>query len=261
MKKLVSLLLALCLLTTTALADVIWAPWGDDAATKFFETHDTTYVGRQYRCDGYGGQVCTYASPNDLTVVETLENGQTLWVQYIWADDDLTWGLYYRDRDGGELVAWVPMDDLALVYDSTAFCEDHEIADYDGSYDDVTAGYLWTYPGSGVCGDTPLEVVPAYSETFNFSKLYTDSSGNVWCYISYYMADRGWICVTDPLNPDLPVVEVDQPASVAQQLGRPTVSPQETTNAEPVIALVIALVAVTGVLIAVFWKRKPTGKA
>jgi hypothetical protein len=75
------------------------------------------------------------------------------------------------------------------------------------------------------------------------------------------MADRGWICVTDPLNPDLPVVEVDQPASVAQQLGRPTVSPQETTNAEPVIALVIALVAVTGVLIAVFWKRKPTGKA
>ncbi len=282
MKKALIFLLLVSCLSSAAQADVLWEPYGEDAATEFYEEHraELAYTGRQFLCDGYDGVVRGYTSPEDLTVLETFATGETLWIYYIYTGEALTWGLYGKKDQQG----WIPMDDLALIYDNESFCEDHasEITGYDGSYDSLQAGYLWTYPRSGqLYLSAPWETVPEYFETFGFSKTYVDEEGELWCYVAYYMGDHGWICVTDPMNADIAAVEVEQVRSVAQQEGHVTISAeQENTaaeehpassaaqqmkeaessadseNLELVIALVVAVIGVTAVLIAVFWKRR-----
>ncbi len=86
---------------------------------EFYTAHDCEYENREYLCDGYDGVVHGFASPEDQTVLETYENGEILYIFYIWHGEDMDWGMYsYSEKafDGwGGTYIWIPMDDLALL--------------------------------------------------------------------------------------------------------------------------------------------------
>lgn len=223
-------------------ADVIWVP-----QDNFYESHreECEYEGRRYQMAGYEDNVTLYSKPGGAAK-ETVPNGQSGIVQFIWAGNDQNWGyVYYAGEDQAE--GWAPMDDLTLIYDSQAFEEDHgaQIVSGDPVPVDFTQGILYSYPG-GPAG-TVLEEVPQYmSFSEVFTQIYTDEDGLRWGKVGYYMGHRGsWICLDAPMNENLDTRVVEPEPSAAQLRQAPSVS---DSGSDPLLlagGLVAAVVAVT----------------
>ena len=63
---------------------------------------------------------------------------------------------------------------------------------------------VYCYPNSGEVSSTlPIKWIED-KENLNFSDLYRDEDGKIWVYVGYFMGPRDWVCLTDPLNPELP---------------------------------------------------------
>lgn len=256
-RNLLSILLTLTIaitLTIPALADVIWEP--DDA---FYTRHaqECTYVGRRYKAAGYDGSLTVYAAPGGLACAE-IENGIKVNIQFTWSGEGLDWGYALYTDWGEEAGGWVPMDDLALVYDSRQFMEDHqgEIAEEQVEVE-FTQAVLYDYPG-GPAGYV-LEEHPDYM-TFSqlINQVYTDESGLRWGYIGYYMGRReSWVCLDDPMNETLDTAVVAPGLSAAQLRGAPTVTGGFSWQMLlAAVLLVAAVVVCTVILIRRFCPKK-----
>ena len=262
MLSLVTVLVLVLALALPASADVIWTP--DNA---FYESHyeECTYVGRGYEMAGHDGTVTVWDAPGG-TVVETLPNGTRGAVQFTWKGDGVEWGCLYNYSDNSDewsKTGWVPMDDLALIYDSQQFMEDHgdEISSVEDLTVDFDTAVVYEYPG-GPSREWPLKEDLDYLPFSQaFSDLYTDADGLRWGYVGYYMGHRnGWICLDDPMNEHLDTAVVPVAPSAAQQRGSATVTPGPVQQFPLLLAgvLVAAVVAVTAFAIV---KLRPRKKA
>ena len=110
MKQLLCGLLAVCLLSATALADVIWEPDDD-----FYQQHseDCEYLGRSYYVNGPEGGAALYQNPGG-GYVRVVENGVPLYISFTYTDLGGTlWGVA-EYGDAGD-TGWVDMADLLLI--------------------------------------------------------------------------------------------------------------------------------------------------
>ena len=248
-----ALLLALC---APARADVLWSPRND----RFFEQHydQCEYIGRQFYANGDEGFITLWDAPEGAQVVHQFQNGYTLWVYYQYEDwvCAAVWG------DEGEISGWAPLADFALKYDYLCFEEEYaaEIRPYDGEFADYDGGaeeiVFYEYPGAPVSKDVRKaawgldELIGRGGDSY-IQSIFVDEEGRTWGYVGYlYGRISGWFCLDDPGGTDFPVREVEVPELIPAQ------APRLPAMAYVPYALVAAVVVVTAVLLAVFFRKK-----
>lgn len=206
-------------LTFTVQADIIWEP-----LDSFYQEHRTECreVYRSYLANGKDGYVAMYKSPTSDKKVQLFKNGYEFNFSYSYTDKyGNEWGLV---EPSGTSTGWVPMEELEMKYDNISFCEEYEdeFQEYNREYDDklsVTQFIVWEYPGSG---EVRVKMTSEIS-TANIPYTYTDKNGNTWgLYVfevrfqrlkgdeentSKWNNQNGWICLNDPDNEELPVVD------------------------------------------------------
>ena len=251
MKRLFCIGFAVCLLAVTASADVIWAP-NDDFYNQHYE--ECEYLGRSYYTNGQEGGVALYQRPGS-GYVHVLENGIELYLSFIYADAAGTiWGVAEFNNEGD--TGWVDMADLLLIYDNQAFIEEHEteFLPYDGAFEELCTSedqrvIVWTYPGSGRINCDLEHLNQSYSPLAP-DVTWTDAEGRVWGRFGYFMAARGWVCLSDPGNEKLPVIEREYdlyPTGNLAEVGE--ASSITFGNIWGVSLAVLAVCAVTAVLV------------
>ena len=268
MKRLFSILLALLAafaLAAPAFADIMWEPDNN----SFYDRHrnQCEYENRSYYANGKDGFVTLWDAPSGSMVRAQFENGEKLRVYFIYKD---SWALIAYWTDGEETSGWVPMSDLALVYDYISFEEEYadritayngEFADYAGDAETVN---FYEYPGAeGInhSWDTSgewhvLDNLTGKADGHSYiSSIFVDESGRTWGYVNYmYGHLNSWFCLDEPDGTDFPLREVDAPDLTPAQ------SPTLPAAGYVPYVLVAAVVAATGGLLVVFYgkKRKKT---
>ena len=263
MKKLVSLICGVVLLMgciVSVSADVILVP-----QDSFYVSHmeQCEYHDRSYTAAGPNGDVTVYESPESDKVMATIENGESLYISYIYTDETgIQWG-YYENWET-DVFGWVPMEYLKLIYDSISFKEEfgHLFSEEEGTLAAEHQGKtvkFWKYPGSteylewAVEGDN----MPAYQT------VYTDSNGVRWGRGGYYMGLRGyWINLDEP-DADFTPAET-QPSEEMEVPTEPQneedkveeIVPKGNNTTAIVIAAVAAVVVLTGGLLFVLKRKK-----
>lgn len=212
MKRLTPLFLLVLLvsLVIPARADLIWTP-----DNLFYEKHaeECEYVGRQQYANGTEGFITLWSSPSRTTVTGQCENGVKLWLYYIYKD----WGYVHGTVEG-----WVPLSQLAQVYDGTSFAQEfgNSFTQYNGEFtgfsDDVTKLVCFTYPGAeDSCAEFDLSKAPNLSDDlreYAIQQIFVDENGLTWGYINYLYGSRQlWFCLDRPDGAGIPVRTVTTP--------------------------------------------------
>ncbi len=257
-RTMTTLTLALILLVSLALpvsADVLWEPYQN----AYYDYEKCEPVARIYAVPD-GMTVNLYSAPEGGTLLETMEAGTRVYVGFRQKVGGQVWGVGYPLGDGAYAEGWFRLGRLQLEYDHEQFMEDFDVAVEDGAiakdYEVQDQIYTWTYPGSGIQDGAISAIHPDYNEgKLTYSYVYTDPAGGRWGYVGYYMGRCGWIYLDDLENPNPPQFP-QQAASTVTDTAPTEEAPAVNASLTWVIALVAAVVAITGVLIAVLKKRK-----
>lgn len=265
MRKLCTMIAAAAVffaLAIPAFADVLWTP-----QNSFYERHfdECTYVGRSYLANGEAGYVTLHSSPGGLTQIANVANRTKLFVGYTWEEaEGVYWAVaeYAEQDSSGKYTSrsgWIPLDDLALVYDAVCFEEDNGalFSAYDGCGDGLTSVCLYTYPGGVLCG-TLREEKNYMSFSDAFQNLYTDDNGRRWTYIGYYLGrQNAWVCIDDPENESL---GLDAPQAVFEVRLGTSEGMVEPSGGVPVVipgwVLAALLAAAAALLTALMIRRR-----
>lgn len=261
----VTIVYLLLMTPLAAYADLIVEPEND-----FFSRYENecVYLGRSFYANGANGSVSVKDKPGSNKDVTTIENGETVYIEYSCVYKGDYWGIasLYSKETSENLYGWMQMDQLLVLYDYIAFEEDHqgEFYQYKGDYDEIKkegAAVAWPWPGS----DAPLWTVESLDTTnFRVSHAYKDDMGREWGFVTYLYGSRNiWVCLSDPLNQDIPVFNpAPEPRIWVSDTSHSDVGKLESDLSVPVviIILVMALVVGTVVLIKVFWKPNQTGR-
>ena len=182
-------------------ADVIVEP-----ADSFYNSHSgeiEAINGRNARRFELAAETKVYNDPNGKAVGK-LSAGISPYISYYYTDKSgVKWGGYF-DYSGDDELLWIPVDGLDYVYDNYSFEEEHKDKITDGGADEYASYktdktiYLWAYPGS--TESISMESHPDEFMTY-VSKIYTDTTGGKWGYISYIWGESGWIYLDDPTDP------------------------------------------------------------
>ncbi len=266
-KTIAILIMCLAVLTMICLpvaADLIWEP-DDDFYRR--EAENCESLGRNYTADGSGGSVDLFKSPVSDKKVATVQNGNEFYVSFTYRDrDGEKWGIVQLDSG---IAGWIPMNELAIVYDYISFEEEHksEFRQWEGNYDGFKTGkevVFWSYPGSGIITRKDSDI----DEKFSISNVYTDSDGRDWGFVRYYYGVRNsWVCIDDPANDAIPAFNIQSNTPLPEP---GTLPAEATVRAVPkelqrtggpaaevlLIVLVSVLVIGTLILLRVFWKKK-----
>jgi hypothetical protein len=242
------------IITKPAQADVILTP-NDD----FFHEHyeECEQLLRSYTVNGEEGYAEIKKYPKSKETVANVENGTEFYVSFTYTDDkDRLWGVVEYDS----LTGWILMEDLAVIYDNISFMEEHkgEMQAYRGEFDDYNPGeeliQFYQYPRSG----TAQSAMNLKEERPVFDYAFEDAEGLLWGHVNYYYTHRGWICLSDPTNANIPeskgqpeVTLIPPVAELPTQLGSPLRLELMLT-----VVLVVTVVIGTGVMIRIFWKKK-----
>ena len=206
LKRLISIALVLLVFALPVSADVLWEPFDNKYYSSNYEGLE--YMDRTYYVpDGMTANL--YESPVSSTIVKTLEAGTRIYIGPYGEINGETWaaGYVYYDFDEG----WLRLDRLQLEYDHEAFEADFGnqfvVTDDRLTREDIDGDIqTWTYPGSGrICGD--FETLHQDDCPLQPDVTWTDGDGRVWGRVGYYMAARGWVCLSEPDNEELPVTE------------------------------------------------------
>lgn len=249
MKRTISLLLAL--IFVLALAPAVRADVIIEPEDSFFWDHrgECVRVERPYYADGPENVAVVYRSPESSSVVKRVKNGEELWIDYVYADENgISWGLcdYYSPEE--HWTGWIPMDYLLLKYDETAFQEEFadRIVEETGTLTESGAEVrFWSYPGSDYA--TPFAVegdyAPEYFETF------TDDAGRKWGHIGYHMGIRDvWVCLDDPTADYQTLYAELAPQQVTHPVKDQAAEPIDIKPAGPSMGGILAAVCVIAIL-------------
>lgn len=268
-KRLGVLLLALLFIVSTpglARADVLVEPRDD-----FYEKHRDTcvYQSRQYLANGAEGYATLWKSPASSTQTENVANGEILNVDFVYtAADGTKWGGVWG-AEAEELRGWVRLDDCLVLPDYIAFAEAYAEAfvDFDPAYADALADVetvaLWKYPGSGML------VSEVEAEWFHddmsgagyvFDRCYVDADGRFWGFCQYcYGIKNTWICLSDPANTTLAADAAILPLNGELILAAAHIPAPGAGIPMLAVILVVALAAVTALLIWLLFRKKKQG--
>ena len=209
-------------LTVPAFADVRWEPYGND----FYDAHrdECQYENRTYLANGPEGYLTLMESPQSVAEVYNVPNGESVYVGYLWTDGQgqqwavAEYGALSGDGSRTWQDGWAPVSQLALVYDHISFEEDHgnELGVYDGSVDSLTEFLAYDYPGGPLAMEDSFQVDVEENPLSQYLEyLYTDENGLRWSKLGYYYGLRNvWICLDDPMNPDLGIAAAQTVAQV-----------------------------------------------
>lgn len=267
-KRLPLLLLALLMipaLLTSALADVLWEPYGN----SFYEKHrdDCVYESRSYLANGADGYVTFYSAPGSGSESFNLPNGDTVSIGFTYDDNGTVWGVgEYRVQKGDGYSwydGWAPMSELALVYDSQCFEEDHadEFESCSGNASELGEVMLYSYPGGVAVTSAPLDVSDTDWAEYDFT--YTDASGLRWSMLGYIFGYRNvWFCIDDPANEGL---GIDAPMAAAVVRGEmekltPVAASVPAARAFPMWAIPVILIVLAAAVTAVLAGRRKAKK-
>lgn len=259
MKRLCTLLLALTLLTTAALADVLIEP-NDD----FYASHrgECEYLYRQYTANGEKGYVILYESPKSSRERENVANGEVL--LSLWSYQG-AWLAIQGERD--DIRGWVELADCVPVPDYLSFQDHHgeefvpfDGAAYDHAFDGLEKVVLWSYPGTDQEGQ---EVSAEWFQDSNrdmrelFDSCWEDGQGRMWGFVGYCYGIRNtWLCLSDPANLAL---EADPTVIPQDDHQYPAISilPAPSSGVSGLTMGLVALVVVaTAGLIPMVFRRK-----
>ena len=175
-------------------ADVIWEP-----EDLFYKMHadDCEYHNRNYIANGPEGEIVVYKSPDVKLKLETIENGISVNIYYLYeAKNGVLWGLYKNWEN--DLIGWIPMAYMSLEYDHICFMEEFG-EQVQSKKEKLPPEYtnkninIWSYPGSENCS-TFLAANP-----IEFTDIFIDEEGNTWGYLSYHYGWRDiWVCIDHP---------------------------------------------------------------
>lgn len=197
MKKKVVYLTACLVLwasTMTVQADLIWEPYQDPFYVEYAD--ECVYENSTFIANGPDGEVVVYESPISSEQVDVWENGKSAYISFVYEDENgKLWGVY----DNGDVAksGWVMLEHMVQKYDSGAFREEfaEQIVEEELALGEAQAVYFWTYPGSK--SNSRMELG---ENTLSFSRTFTDEEGHKWGYVGYYMGMKNyWVCVDAPL--------------------------------------------------------------
>ena len=258
---------------TPVKADLIWEPYEDDFYSKNYQ--DCKHVGADYITNGEAGYVTVYKAPDSSKEVAKFMNGKRFFVSFSWEDKGgNVWGViemnprgieegeYIRD---GITLGWVCMTDMAKVYSSGDFKQEHqdEFGEYQGELDEyvIEEGIvLWDYPGGKSSPNKLLSYLNDEPPMYDY--LYTDPDGNRWTYIGYYYGYRNvWVCIDAPEEEQ---IEIHYEKEETEEELHPAKAPEEglsNGSGVPGLKLAAGLVAIVvggtaGLIGFLFGKRK-----
>jgi hypothetical protein len=257
MKRLAALFVLAILALTTPVAhgDVLIEP-----KNNFWEQHreQMVHLERGFTVLADAGSVAVHKAPNVKNAVKNLNNGQTFIVDYACLYDGVYWG-YSLGHDG-----WVEMTQLRLLYDYPDFDAEHqgEFYPYDGGFaalEETGEALAWRWPGA----DQPtwtLSLDPENLTSSMFSWAYRDADDRQWGFLTYYYGYRNvWICISDPMNPDIPTFNpAPAPTIWTPETYYTNIEPTSTIPTSTIVIIVVVLVVVAAAtgLILVAWKPK-----
>lgn len=233
-------LMFVLLLAMTAQADLI-AEWGHEYDHRDLgcQVHNRIHI---MNCKD--GAVKVYASPHRKIVVGSLPNGIELEVHCTLKNGK--WG-YVRYSTGKQpITGWIKLNQTILKYDGQSFLDEHkkELYPDDGTAIQMLEGVerpcAYAYPGAPAKFSS-LGTEGLSKEDHVFECLYQDSEGRIWAYMGKTKYGRDWICLSDPKNTNLPVVEY-------QTINLYPSSGEVQSNLTPIWVLPTCLVAGVAVL-------------
>lgn len=240
------LLLSLQLFTR---ADVLIEPEND-----FYEQHreQILYLGRSFTANGERGSVDVKQEPGRGKSIAKIENGEVTFINYSCLFGGNYWGYSFQYS------GWVELDQMLVLYDYIAFEEEYrdEFHPYTGNYAEIKeagAADIWPWPGA----QTALwRTEDIDAEHFSVQYAYTDGQGREWGFVNYLYGSRNvWVCLSEPLNRDITVVDPDSaPARWVSDTVHTDIEGSGAKTPVLIIALVAGLVICTVVLIRIFWK-------
>ena len=188
---LLTVLLAV-LVPVHTLADTIYLP-----GESFYSQHidEIKPENKDYTANGPSGQLKGYKSPEKAEIIETVKNGEVLYIRGAYQDvARILWG-YYEDADRTSY--WVPMDYLLTPFTGEMFLEQYkeDLKEISREAADTKADSDWhgfPYPGAD-----QYETVPAGESIGILTYEYTDASGIFW---NGYVKDGQtvWVPKEDP---------------------------------------------------------------
>lgn len=193
------------LISPKSYADVIAEPFGDE----FYEKHvtDMNYINTIFYVNAPDGELAVYKSPEDYTVVTTLENGTTIFVSHEYIDkENHAWCVVDLHLEG--ITGWVPKEYLYERYSSALFREQYETELSDGVSVDLSSYstvYLYETPGSSEYYEMFANTDGAF-EKFESEFSFVDSEGRTWAYVNYYYGYRDLFIYAE--HPDMKPEEV-----------------------------------------------------
>ena len=267
-KKMLVCLLAVCLLSMGLLPAKVHADVLIEIDDSFWQAHqnDCDYLYRTYAVNGEQGYAVVWESPVSTRQKAVLANGTP--IRSIWHYTDgkgETWCAVMtgeRDIRGYEKVSgWLKTSDCLVNPDYISFREAHEqeFVEYDPAYDNALEGLetvvLWTYPCSGSMEAEEMDVRGV--QDMRFDTCWRDSQGRMWAFVSYcYGVRNTWICLDDPANQELEADENIIPQDTAVYPAADHLPAAKNGVTGLTIAAVLAVVAVTTVLLWFFFAGK-----
>jgi len=226
----------------------------------FYKQHQNriVYLGRSFSANGEDGSVLVKREPGSRNNIATLQNGTVAYMQYSCLYDGDFWGFTL------EYSGWVKLSEMLVLYDYVAFEEEYfdDLYIYSGDYaviNETRSALAWPWPGASA----PLWTIEDLNtDNFRVAYAYTDNDGRVWGFVTYLYGSRNvWFCLSDPLNRDIPAFNPAPAPSIWESETahvdiRQYINEQksETSILVVIIALVVALVGGTAILIRVVWK-------
>ena len=261
MKKFIVALLAICFLSVSAqaaYADVISEP-----DNTFFDEYYVYMVplDREFIVNGEHGFTQAQSEPGVQNVIGTFQNGDRCYITYSCLYDGEYWGVSYIGEIG---YGWFRLAEMLVLYDAIAFEEEHsaDFYEYTGDFEELLregSVIIWEWPGSDITFFT-FEIFD--EDNIWITRAYMDAQGREWGYLDFY-GKGGWVCLSDPMNYDLPPMDpMPSPSPWASETKHTDISTIAKSNNSPIILIVIVVAAVVAVTVLLIRKLfKPNKKA
>jgi len=255
--------LFVCIAPTVATADIVldndFSEENQDESDFFLKHREhILYLGRSFVVNSDTGFVTVRDAPDLETSIALLENGDILFVDYSCLYDGEFWGLTSVTGSALQKAGWVKLSELLVLYDYVAFEEDHidALYQYKGNMEKIKeaeAMIAWSWPGSGI----PMWTIENVGTSgISVAYAFMDDEGREWGFFrSFYGGGNIWVCISDPLNPDIPVFNpTPDPAVWISDTEHTDINKQGMFSILPVIAVVSALAISSVLLIVLLWK-------
>ncbi len=198
-KKICVLLAGICVIISPlqVQADLIWEPRQDSFYAEYAD--QCVYENSTYIANGSQGNVTVYESPDDLKEVDVWENGKSVYISFLYTDEEGEhWGIY----DNGDVnqSGWIRIEDMVKRYSAGSFAEEFQdrIVEEEGELDStgLSEAYFWTYPGSKDYNSMNI----AGFNAPQYHSVFVDEEGHKWGNIGYYYGRKNvWICLDAPV--------------------------------------------------------------